>query len=76
MPSFFRIPKRANPDRRMEAPVARILDERWAPVSGRAGPEECVAVSELASDGDSEQEVPNEDTTDSEELVTAEKLDA
>ena len=47
MPSFFRIPKRANPDRRMEAPVARILDEGWAPVSGRAGPEECVAVSEL-----------------------------
>lgn len=60
----------------MEAPAARILDEGRETVSGRADPEECVAVSELASDGDSEQEVPNEDTTDSEELVTAEKLDA
>jgi len=38
----------------MEAPVARILDEGWAPVSGRAGPEECFALRELASDGDSE----------------------
>ena len=54
MPSFFRIPKRANPDRRMEAPVARILDEGWVPVSGRAGSEERVALSELVSDGDSE----------------------
>lgn len=38
----------------MEAPAARILDEEWAPVSGRADPEECVAFSELVSDGDSE----------------------
>ena len=38
----------------MEAPIARILLEGWAPVSGRAGPEECIALSELASDGDSE----------------------
>jgi hypothetical protein len=38
----------------MEATIAKILFEGWAPVSGRAGPEECVALSELASDGDSE----------------------
>ena len=60
----------------METTVARILDEGWAPVSGRAGPEECVALGELASDEDSEWEVLNEDTTDPEGLVIAEKLDA
>ena len=60
----------------MEATIAKILFEGWAPVSGRTGPEECVAFSELASDGDSEWEVLDEDTTDSEELVIAEKLDA
>jgi len=38
----------------METTVARISLEGWVPVSGRAGPEECVALSELASDGDSE----------------------
>ncbi len=31
-------------------------------VSGRAGPEECVAVSELVSDGDSQMKVLDETT--------------
>jgi len=38
----------------MEAPIARILNKVWVSVSGRAGPEECFALSELVSVGDSE----------------------
>jgi len=48
----------------MEATIAKILFEGWAPVSGRAGPEEFATGAGLTSDEDSEG------------LVPAEKLDA
>ena len=63
-PSFFRIPNKVSPDRRREAPIARILEEATTPVSGRAGPEEFATGAGLTSDEDSEG------------LVPAEKLDA
>ena len=63
-PSFFRIPNKVSPDRRREAPIARILEKATTPVSGRAGPEEFATGAGLTSDEDSEG------------LVPAEKLDA
>ena len=63
-PSFFRIPNKVSPDRRREAPIARILEEATTPVSGRSDPEEFATGAGLTSDEDSEG------------LVPAEKLDA